>query len=117
MSDQQPSRLARGRASSITRGVEMKLNVLFAAALMSASAAAVADHHMKSEKMDMKTMDANGDGMVSKDEFMKHHEMMYDKMKKNASGMVDMKEFEKMRHDMGMMHHDKPKASKDMKSK
>jgi hypothetical protein len=49
------------------------------------------------DDMDMKKMDANGDGMISKSEFMKYHEAMWTKMKKNTKGMVDMK-------DMGMMH-------------
>ena len=52
-------------------------------------------------KMDMKMMDTNGDGMISKEEFMKYHEMMFDKMKKNKSGMVDMKAMEMMHHEMG----------------
>ncbi|WP_428414946.1 hypothetical protein [Methylibium sp.] len=43
-----------------------------------------------------KMMDANGDGMVSKEEFMKHHEAAFDKMKKNSSGTVDMKDMEPM---------------------
>lgn len=40
-------------------------------------------HHMKG-------MDANGDGVLSKDEFMKAHEAMFDSMK-NKDGVVDMK--------------------------
>ena len=84
-----------------------KIYVLFAA-LLGISGVAVADHHMKGEKkMDMKMVDANGDGMISKDEFMKHHEMMYEKMKKNKSGMVDMKDMPMMHHDMGKMDMDK----------
>ncbi|MFT5534417.1 MAG: hypothetical protein ACI8WM_002299 [Burkholderiaceae bacterium] len=39
----------------------------------------------------MKEMDANGDGMISKEEFMKHHEKMFDAMPKNKDGLVDMK--------------------------
>ncbi len=42
--------------------------------------------------MNMKGMDANNDGMLSKQEFMSHHEKMYDSMKKNKDGTVDMKE-------------------------
>jgi hypothetical protein len=48
------------------------------------------------DDMDMKKMDANGDGMVSKDEWTKYHEAMWAKMKKGKNGMVDM-------NDMGMM--------------
>ena len=47
------------------------------------------------EEMDMKAMDANHDGMVSKAEYMKYHEAMWSKMKKK-NGMVDV-------NDMGMM--------------
>lgn len=36
-------------------------------------------------------MDANGDGMLSRDEFMRHHELMYDRMEKTPDGQVDMK--------------------------
>ena len=60
--------------------------------------------------MDMKAMDTNGDGMISKDEFMRAHEMKWDKMKKNSAGMVDMKDMEMM-HDKMMKHDDK--AAKD----
>jgi EF hand len=51
-----------------------------------------------SHKAKMDAMDANHDGMISKEEFMKYHETMYDHMQKNKDGMVDMKS-------MGMMHH------------
>ena len=55
---------------------------------------------MKEGKMDMKMMDANGDGMISKKEFVKHHESMYDKMKKGSNGMVSVKDMEMMRDGM-----------------
>ena len=79
-------------------------------AMLGATASAVAMDDMKDSKMmhkkdsmgmDMKAMDANGDGMISKDEFMKSHEAMWDKMKKNDKGMVDMKDM-KMMHDAMM---------------
>lgn len=38
----------------------------------------------------MRAMDANGDGMISKEEFMKAHETMFDSMKKNDRGQVAM---------------------------
>lgn len=38
----------------------------------------------------MQGMDANGDGMLSKEEFMKAHEAMFDAMKKNERGQVAM---------------------------
>ena len=64
----------------------------------------------KGMMMDMKKMDANGDGMISKEEFMKYHESMYDGMKKNKDGMVDMK-------DMQMMHEGMMKGDHMMKDK
>lgn len=90
---------------------------LCAMALIGASGSAVAMNHMKDGKamdkssmsMNMKSMDANGDGMISKDEFIKRHEAMWDKMKKNDKGMVDMKEMGAMRDGMmkdGKMSHD-----------
>ena len=51
--------------------------------------------------MDMKMMDTDNDGMISKQEFMKHHESMYDKMKKGSNGMVSMQDMQMM-HDMMM---------------
>jgi len=66
---------------------------------------------------EMKAMDANGDGMISKSEFMKYHEAMWAKMKKNKNGMVDMKDMEMMQDGMakdsmkgGMMKDDKMKG-------
>ena len=41
--------------------------------------------------MDYKMMDANSDGMISRDEYMNHHEMAYGKMKQTNGG-VSMKE-------------------------
>lgn len=39
---------------------------------------------------DMQQMDANGDGMISKDEFVKSSEAMFDRMK-DKNSMIDMK--------------------------
>src|SRR5207237_6113226 len=76
--------------------------VLVATGLASASISAVAMDEMKSQgmMMDMKAMDTNHDGMISKKEFMKFHEDMWAKMKKNKSGMVDMKDMEMMHEGM-----------------
>jgi len=52
--------------------------------------------------MDMKMMDTDNDGMISKQEFMKHHESMYDKMKKGSNGMVSTKDMQMMMHEMMM---------------
>lgn len=90
-----------------------KILRIISVALIGASASAVAMDDMKmGMKMDMKMMDANGDGVISKEEFMRHHEMMYDKMKKNKSGTVDLKDMSMMApHDMNMMGKGKPKDS------
>lgn len=90
----------------------MKKVILFSAAiLIAASGPVLANHHIKGEG-DMKMMDTNKDGMISKDEFMKHHEMMWDKMKKNSGGSVDMKDMEAMHKDMGTKHKDMMKHEK-----
>src|SRR6266581_1353871 len=68
---------------------------------VSISAGAMDDMKPQGMMMDMKAMDTNHDGMISKKEFMKFHEDMWARMKKNKSGMVDMKDMEMM-HD-GMM--------------
>jgi hypothetical protein len=75
--------------------------VLFAAAFVATGAFAMDEMKPQGMMMDMKAMDTNHDGMISKKEFMKFHEDMWTKMKKNKSGMVDMKDMEMM-HD-GMM--------------
>lgn len=82
----------------------MKKMAVIMIGLMSAEMTQVslANSHMESERggmhgmheaMDskMSTMDANKDGMVSKDEFMKAHEAMFDRMK-GANGMISLKD-------------------------
>ncbi len=84
-------------------------STLVVAALMCTSTFAFAHDEMKHDGMmheDMKSMDANGDGMISKDEFMKFHEAKFDKMPKNKDGMVMMKDMEMMHHDKMMEHDD-----------
>ncbi len=75
--------------------------LLFTAAFF-ATGAFAADTMM----MEMKSMDANGDGMISKKEFMKHHEHMWSKLKKNKGGQVSVKDMEAMHAEMmkGGMH-------------
>lgn len=91
----------------------MKTAILVSAAiLIAASGSAFANHHIKGEGGGMKMMDANKDGMVSKDEFMKHHEMMWEKMKKNSAGTVDMKEMEAMHKEMAGKHKEMMKDHK-----
>lgn len=92
-----------------------KVLTILAVAFIGASAPALAMDDMNKGmkmKMNMKMMDSNGDGAISKEEFMKNHEMMYEKMKKNKDGTVDLKDMSMMSpHDMNMMGKDKPKAA------
>lgn len=48
--------------------------------------------------MGMQAMDANKDGMISREEFMNYHGAMYDRMPKTSGGMVSMAEMQKMMH-------------------
>ena len=50
---------------------------------------------------EMKQMDTNGDGMLSKAEFTKYHDAMWMKMPKTSSGMVDIKAMKSMKGAMG----------------
>jgi hypothetical protein len=45
--------------------------------------------------MDMKSIDANGDGMISKKEYDSHHQAMW-KMMKSKNGMVSIADMEAM---------------------
>jgi len=78
------------------------LYIFFAMGLAGMSIGAVAMDDMKPQGMmtEMKAMDINHDGMISKKEFMKFHEEMWAKMKKNKSGMVDLKDMELMHNGM-----------------
>ena len=49
--------------------------------------------------MNMKMMDTNGDGMISRAEFNKYHAAMWTKMKKNKNGMVSMDDMKMMTGD------------------
>ena len=105
--------------------MNMFASTLVATALMCATGFAFANDGMKHDGMHpgMAAMDANGDGMISKDEFMNFHQAQWDKMPKNKDGMVMMKDLEKMHQDMmmkhdGMKRHDgmmKGDSSKPMK--
>jgi len=67
---------------------------------------------------EMKMMDGNSDGMISKAEYMKHHEMMFANMKKSKGDMVDMKDM-MMKQEGGTkggaMMKDKPKSNDNMR--
>jgi len=52
---------------------------------------------MGHKNMDMKMMDTNNDGMVSKNEFMTYHEQKFDKMKQ-TDGMVSIKDMQSGMH-------------------
>src|SRR2546427_1938032 len=75
------------------------LAALLACFSLVASVSTYAGEKEEAEKammMQLKKMDANGDGVISKEEFMKYQEARYDAMKKNKDGMVDMAEMKKM---------------------
>lgn len=68
-----------------------------AAAAIMASPAAFADHHKERGDMEgkkshkaymLKKMDADGDGMISKDEFMAAHEEKFNKMDADGDGFL-----------------------------
>ncbi len=72
------------------------------AALTAMSMSAIAAEPMMMDHADeMKQMDTNGDGMISKAEFTKYHDAMWTKMPKNSSGMVDVKAMQSMKGTMG----------------
>ncbi len=48
--------------------------------------------------MGPQAMDADKDGMISRDEFMNYHGAMYDRMPKNSGGTVSVAEMNKMMH-------------------
>lgn len=48
----------------------------------------------------MKTLDADGDGKITKEEFTKHHDAMFSKMDTNADGVVDATEHGKISEGM-----------------
>ena len=83
------------------------LLIVLSGALMCLSFSSFARDDMKCGHgmMQMKNMDTDNDGTVSKEEFMKAHEAMWDGMKKNKDGLVDVKE-------MQMMHRKKDEAAK-----
>jgi len=91
-------------------------STLLAATLMCATSLAFADHDKdhdsKHHKDHMSTMDANGDGFISRDEFMNFHAAMWDKLTKNKDGLVAVKD---MHHMHGHRMHDDRKVDKDEK--
>ena len=52
-----------------------------------ATPAATASLHVE-----LTAMDANRDGLVSKQEYMSHYEGLYGKMKKDSAGMISLKD-------------------------
>ena len=74
-------------------------SIAVAAALCGMGAFAFAQDMRKQDapsRFDMKKMDTNGDGMVSKDEYMSYHESIYNSMKKGSNGMVSTRDMETM---------------------
>jgi hypothetical protein len=81
--------------------------VLIAAALFATSAFAMDEMKSSDMAMNMKMMDANHDGMISKQEYMAYHENMWMKMSDSKPEM-SMK-------DMQMKHEKMMKDSSPMK--
>jgi len=63
----------------------------------------------------MSKMDANNDGVISREEFMKSHEMMFDHMK-NKDGVIEAKKMESCSMMSGMMGGEKMKGHSMMES-
>ena len=68
-------------------------------ALSSVSSMAMGETKNMNMKSDMRMMDKDGDGMISKTEFMNAHEMMFDHMK-NSEGMISVKDMTMMKKNM-----------------
>jgi hypothetical protein len=47
----------------------------------------------QSELVELTAMDANRDGLVSRQEYMTHYEGLYGKIKKDSAGMISLKDF------------------------
>lgn len=95
-------------------------SVLVAMAFMCTPMLAFAQAGMMHEDMgasQMKSMDTNGDGLISKDEFMKAHEAKWDAMQKNKDGMVSIADMEKMHRDKMMKHREMRMKQDDTKKK
>lgn len=74
-----------------------KLSLLAAAAMLVSAAPAFADHHGGGDKGQMKEKmfekhDANGDGVISKQEFLSHAEEKFTKMDIDENGEVTQEE-------------------------
>ncbi len=86
------------------KGIEMNklIFVFISTTFVCASLPSVARDDMKCGHgmTQMKNMDTDNDGTVSKEEFVKAHETMWDEMKKNKDGLVDVKEMQMMRKGM-----------------
>jgi|SRR5688572_1472420 hypothetical protein len=46
-----------------------------------------------SQLVELQAMDANRDGLVSRQEYMSHYEGLYGKIKKDGAGMINLKDF------------------------
>ena len=57
------------------------------------AATASSKEAQQSQLVALTAMDANLDGLVSKQEYMSHYEGVYGKMKKDSAGMISLKDF------------------------
>jgi hypothetical protein len=81
---------------------------VFAAALLAGTTLSFAATNMKA-------MDTNSDGMVSKQEFLSYQEAMFDKMDKGGKGMVPVKDMDMSMRGQ-MMRGDKGSRAEKTKS-
>ena len=63
------------------------------AAKQAAPAAIAGSKEAQSDLVVLQAMDANRDGLVSKQEYMTHYEGLYGKIKKDGAGMISLKDF------------------------
>jgi hypothetical protein len=82
------------------KGLSALFAVMLASTMLTAGPVLAASHMkpggaMDTGKMMTKDMDADKDGMVSKDEFMKKMAAMWDKMDKEKKGKVPMSDVER----------------------
>jgi glucose/arabinose dehydrogenase len=56
-------------------------------------ATASAKEAQQSQLVALTAMDANRDGLVSRQEYMSHYEGLYGKIKKDSAGMISLKDF------------------------
>lgn len=57
-----------------------------------ATSATASSKDAASQQIELQAMDANHDGLVSRQEYMAHYEGLYGKIKKDSAGMINLKD-------------------------